>query len=288
MAYQNDDKKDNSIQTRSTGFNCEKDVETPILLLTSFQNDMLKLSFCGELPASQQTDNKRFDRQNPTITCITREKCNLLAEAYKSEMEDIVRGIKEFPEEGVSVSISVAGVNLIQLAADKNKNGVIQTHLRLIRNINPDNLTCDNITDFIFPKGEYIVDYKPTDGSFTDRKLIENGIFVFVNDLKEFSYAASKAYVHAARCVDKSYKDMVYDAIVQIAGKVGAELKQYGGGTGNSRYGSTSSMFDRNSHGTASSISNQPTMTLDELEKQLAGDGFMNVPDGPDEELPFN
>lgn len=282
MAYQNNnDNEDRSVQTRTNAVRSDK-VATPILLLPSYQNDMMKLSFCNELPASQQTETKRFDRQNPIVTCVTREKCNVLYDGYKDLIEPMIKGEKE--KEFKSVSVTVADVNQVALVLEKDDNGDWKAKLKLMRGINPDTLVCDNIVDFTFPMGEYIVDYDPKTGNFGDRKITYNGIEVFVSDMHEFSHAASKAYVHAARCVDKSYKDMVYDAIVQIGHKLGVELKSYGNGTGNSRYGSTGSIFDRGANN--SSINSQPTMTLDELEQSL-GDNFMNVPDDADEELPF-
>ena len=150
MAYQNNN-NDNTVQTRSVSSTSDKSAENPILLLTSFQNDMLKLSFCNELPANQQTETKRFDRQNPTVTCIVREKCFTLADAYKEEMEKMIKGEKE--KEPVSVSIPVAGVNQIGLKLAKNEQGEWYTALFLAKGIDPETLICTNVTEFVFPKG---------------------------------------------------------------------------------------------------------------------------------------
>lgn len=283
MAFQNTN-NDNAVQTRSTSSTSDANAQTPILLMTAFQNDMLKLTFCNELPASQQTETMRFDRKNPIVTCIVRDKCNVLYEAYEKELKPMLEG--ETPMEPHSVSITVANVNQIALATAPDGNGGWQTELRLIKGIDPQTLTSTNVTTFVFPKGEYITDYNPNDGSFKDRKITHNGIDVFASDLNTFKIASSKAYVHAARCVDKSYKDMMYDAIVQIGNKVGAEIQQRGQGTG-ARYGSGSaSLFDKSSN--SSTINSMPSMSLDDLEKQLQGDGgFMNPPESPDDELPF-
>lgn len=276
MAYQNNN--DNTVQTRGINVTSDTKAETPILMLVAYQNDMVKISMCGELPASQQTESRRFDRKNPIITCISREKCHALVEAYEKEIEPMLEGKQPMDEQ--SVSITVANVNQIALAVAKTKDGDWQTELRLIKGIDPETLICHNVTRFVFPKGEYIVGYKPDTGEFTERVINHNGIKIFVDDMKTFQRAASKAYVHAARCVDKAYKDMVFDAIVQIGNKVGAEIKQYGS-TGAAHYGNAQNIFDK-----GESISSMPTMTLDELEQQLAGSDFMNAP-SDDDELPF-
>ena len=86
--------------------------------------------------------------------------------------------------------------------------------------------------------------------------------------MDEFRRSSGKAYVHAARCVDRAYKDMVFDAIVAIGKKVGADIQT--GGVGNSRYGRTGdSIFDRDG-GSSSPINPPETMSLDELEQSLA------------------
>lgn len=286
MAYQNQN-NDNQVTTRGASSTSDKSAQTPILLLTSFQNDMLKLTFCNELPANQQTENKRFDRQNPTVTYIVRDKCFTLAEAFDETIRPQLPKIKTGEALPDAVSVPVGGVNQVGIKLGKNEQGEFYTALFLSKGIDPDTLKCDNTIEFVFPKGEFIAGYKPEEGTFGTREIRETGVEVFVDDLKKFVAASSKAYVHAARCVDKAYKDMMYDNIVSIGTKVGAPMKQ-NSGTGNSFTGNrASNPFDR--AGNQSPMAST-TMTLDELEQSISGgvsEGFMNIPDG-DEELPFN
>lgn len=281
MAYQNNN--DNTIQTRGASATSDKSAQTPILLLTNFQNDMLKLSFCNELPAGQQTETRRFDRQNAVVTCVVREKCFTLVEAYKKLMMAKVENAEE--REPVSVSVPIAGVNQLGLKLDKNEQGEWYTALFLSKGIDSETLKCDNNIEFVFPKGEYITNYDPKEGKFADRKIVENGIGVFVKDMEQFVAATSKAYVHIDRCVNKAYKDIIYENIVSIGNKMGAPMQS--NKAGNSfNGGASSNPFDRG--GSNTSPMSSSTMTLDELEKSLSGGGFMNVPNSGDEELPFN
>lgn len=269
MAYNNQNNGERkSINTRSTTIANSKTIYTPILMETAFWDDMLKLIFYPELPESQQTENKRFDREHGTLTCISRDKCNELANIYTDELLPKIKDT-DMPKENAFYSVTVGGVNQIGIGLEVGEDGEYHGYISLIKGIDPDTLVCNNVIKFEFPKGEYIVNYDPANGSFGERRITLNGIDVFCKDLVDFRRASGKAYVHASRCVDKTYKDMVFDAIVSIGEKVGATIQT--GGTGNSRYGrpgSQGSLFDRD--GGSSAPMNPPTMTLDELEQSLA------------------
>lgn len=266
MAYanQNNDQK-KSTNTRSATLVNTKSIIKPVLLVTSFWDDMLKLVFCPELPENQRTETKRFDRENGIITCISREKCNELANLYENEIKPKLEDTTS-PKEDFSVSVTIADVNQLAIGIRVGEDGEYHSVISLIKGIDPATLVCNNVIEFEFPKGEYIVNYKPQDGTFGERKVTHNGIDVFCKDLGDFRAASSKAYIHAARCVDRTYKDMIHDGIVAIGEKVGANMNT--GGTGNSRYGRTSgSIFDKNG---SDAPMNVPTMSLDELEEDLA------------------
>ena len=286
MAYNNynqNNQERKSVNTNSTSMASAKTAK-PILLLVSYWDDMLKIALCNELPENQQTEYQRFDRKNNISTSVTREKCHELAEAYRERLHDKLTGKEVGEKSEDSVSVTIGGVNQLMLSAKINESGEYYGSLSLVKGFNPETLISDDITEFVFPKGEYIVGYNPTNGSFKERVITNNGIEVFWNDLITFRCASTKAFVHATRCVERSFKERVYDAIVQIGSRVGANIPQYNNGTGNSRYGSGASPFDRNNAG--SPIGTQQTMTLDELDASLSQ--AMNSPVDIDEELPFN
>lgn len=272
MAYNQNNNQKQSVNTRSSSSANKKTQLDPILLISSFWDDMMKIQFCPQLPESQRTENKQFDRENAIMTCISREKCNELASLYEKL---ILPKLNDTNAEKVpfSVSVPIADINQLALGISVDTNGEYQTYLELIKNIDPQTLKSNNVVRFEFPKGEYIVNYDPSEGTFGERVITHNGIDVFVKDMKDFRAASSKAYVHAARCVDKSYKDMVYGGIVAIGNKVGANIPQYG--TGNSHYGRTQNPFEQSGN---NSPLNMPSMGLDDLEAAL----------GEAEEMPFS
>lgn len=267
MAYnQNNNNNQKSTNTRSVTMVNKKTKIEPVLLLTSFWDDMMKLQFCQQLPEGQRTETRQFDRENGIVTCISRDKCNELANLYNKIIRPRLDDTTS-PKEPFSVSVPIADINQLALGISVDENGEYQTYLELIKNIDPATLKSNNIIRFEFPKGEYIVNYVPTDGTFAERVITHNGIDVFAHDLADFRTASSKAFIHAARCVDRAYKDMVYGGIVAIGEKVGANIQT--NGTGNSHYGRTNyqgSIFDQGGH----SPMNQPTMGLDALEVALA------------------
>ena len=266
MAYNQQNNNQKSTNTRSATMVNKKTKLEPILLITSFWDDMMKIQFCPQLPEGQRTENKQFDRENAILTCVSRDKCNELVRLYE---EQILPKLKDEAAEKLpfSVSIPIADVNQLALGISVDENGEYQTYLELIKNIDPETLKSNNVVRFEFPKGEYIVNYDPAEGTFKDRILTHNGIDVFVKDMGDFRSASSKAYVHAARCVDRTYKDMVYGGIVAIGEKVGANIQT--NGTGNSHYGRTGGQnpFDRAGNNAPLNI---PSMGLDDLEAALA------------------
>lgn len=265
MAYnqQNDNKK--SINTRSVSMANSRSVTEPLLVLTSFWDDMLKLVFYNRLPENQRSENRQFDMEHGTITCISREKCNELANLYEDEIKPRLKNT-EAEKKPYSVSVPIANVNQLAIGISVTEEGEYRTYLELIKDIDPDTLTSKRVFHFEFPMGEYIVGYNPENGSFKERCLTHNGVDVFCKDLGDFRSASSKAYVHAARCVDKAYKDMIHGGIVAIAEKVGASIPTQG--IGNSRYGKPQgSIFDQSNNAPNMNI---PTMSLDELESELA------------------
>lgn len=267
MAYnqQNETNKKDTNTRSNNLFNSKSSVE-PVMVVTSFWNDMLKLVFHGQLPENQRTEKRQFDMENGMVTCVSREKCNELANRYEKELKPKLEDTTS-AKEPFSVSVPIAGVNQLVLGISVTPEGEYRTYLELIKDIDPETLKSNHKYHFEFPMGEYIVNYNPDEGTFAERRLTHNGIDVFCKDLGDFRSASTKAYIHAARCVDRTYKDMLHGGIVAIAEKVGASIPT-SQGYGNSRYGKPQgSIFDQSNNQPSMNI---PTMSLDELESELA------------------
>lgn len=253
MAYQNNSQQKPDVMTR--GYHTSNsDAIKATAFEWSYQGEMLKIITSEELPESERTEKRRYDYDHSWITCITRLKCLDLAEQIK---ELILPAIKS--KTNKFVSITVGAVNQFGVGVKFDDNGNITCYTKLIRNLDTEKLTSDEEISYEFRKGEVIVDYDNTTGKFSDRIQNETEFFLFLKDMDNFVNASSKAYNHANRVVDKTYKDMVVSDLRAIGAKVGAEVSSpYAAQRAGARYGQTS-LFDNNAM-------NAPTETISSLD----------------------
>lgn len=267
MAYNNNDNNTNAnektnVNTRGASFK-NSNSKKPSALIVTYWNDMVKLEFAPELPENEQTENRKYDYKHTVSTCLTRAKCNELVNAYKNI---IVPAIKAC--ENKKVSVPIANVNQLQIDVNLVDN---EPHpvLKLIQNINADNLqaTENNIIYYEFNTGEYILNYEPTNGTFSERVITHNEIDLFMSDLENVKNAGSNAYIHTDRCVNKYWKDSIDTKLNRIGEANGLSLSfkpQYG----NNGKGGNGSIFDNKP-----SNNDAPTQSIEsmeELDKALA------------------
>lgn len=222
-----------------------------------FQAEMLKLTINPELPENEQTEKRRYDYDHGWITCISRVKCIGLLKCYYMTLEKCIKeGTEKF------ISVPVAEVNQFGIGVRLDPEKEVVTYAKLIRNINPSDLTSQDEIIYEFRKGEIIEDYDNKTGKFGRRNVTDDEFSLFIEDLKSFVMASSKAFNHANRVVDKTYKDMISNDIRSIGKKVGAEMTTFGGGQrGGAQYGQ-SSLFDNSSK----PAQTETIQSLDELE----------------------
>lgn len=219
-----------------------------------FQGDMLKLIWTPELPKGEQTEKRRYDYNNSWITCIGRSKCNDLLIDYEDNYE-----IKD--EKPWSISVSVATVNQFGIGMRITEDGKKEYYAMLVRNINPETLTSELYIEHVFAAGEIITNYNHNTGDFERSTPVDSEFRLFINDMRCFIQASSKAWNHANRVVDKTYKDMISGDIRAIGKKVGAELVSWDSAERNGVSYGQPSLYDNNSK-----AANTETITsLDEL-----------------------
>lgn len=218
-----------------------------------FQGDMLKLVFTPELAKSEQTERRRYDYDHSWITCLGRSKCNDLYTDYINNWK--------FSETSWSVSVSVAKVNQFGFGMRKFDNDEKQFFAFLVRGIDPETLTSELYIEHVFVKGEIIRNYDYQKGTFDRELLPESEFLLFMNDLECFIKGTSKAWNHANRVVDKTYKDMISGDIRAIGKKVGAELTSWDSAERNGVSYGQPSLFDNN----ASAAKTETITNLDEL-----------------------
>ena len=242
MANQNNNNNSQVAQVTTRGYHTSNsDAVKATAFEWSYQGEMLRLITSEELPENEQTEKRRYDYDHSWITCLTRLKCLDLAEQIKKL---VIPAIKEKVDKFVSVTVGT--VNQFGLGVKFDENGKMTCYTKLIRNINPENLTSADEIVYEFRKGEVIVDYDNGTGKFGNRIQDEAEMYLFLKDLDNFVNASSKAYNHANRLVDKTYKDMIIADIRAIGAKVGAEVSTpYAAQRAGAKYGQTS-LFDNN------------------------------------------
>lgn len=263
---QQNNQKQSDVSTRSYK-TTNPNATIPTALSWDFQGEMLKLTFANELPKEEQTETRRYDYTKPWTTLLTRLKCMALVDKIKETFPD-----KIAKKEPYFIAVAVADVNLVGVGIDV-KDDNVYTYIDLIKGINPETLTTEDHVRYEFKKNELIYNYNPSSGKFDKKEMVASEFVLFVTDMMNFINATSKAYNHANRVVDKSYKDMIISDLRSIGKKVGAEVSMpYGSSDRNGAQYGGASLFDNN----GSKAINEPIQSVNDLDVNF------------DDELPFN
>lgn len=227
MAYENFNNNNNngqqqqkkSVNTRGNAY-YNSNQTTPCCLTVAYWDNMIKLSFARQLPPEQQTNMRKYDHDNEVISAMTRIKAETLYEKYK---EVIVPALEEAKDEAISVT--VGGVNQIQIATNVDAEGVPHPCIRLIKEIGEDlKAVASNILEYDFNTTEVVYGYNPENGTFTKREFIFSELELFMRDLNSAVEASSNAYVHTDRVVTKFMTDRTDSKLNQIGAKLGLQL----------------------------------------------------------------
>ena len=234
----------------------------PSALEVTYWNDMVKLAFSPELPESRRTETRRYDYDNQWITCISRIKCNELYKLYEDIIIPAIKG-----KEQKRVSVPIAGVNLLSIdtGVALYDDGDVHPYIELTKNIDPETLKSETSIMYEFAHGEYILDHNPTSGEFAERVITNNECDVFMKDLIVFREACTKSFVHAARCVDRTYKENISNSLKKIGEKVGADLSFMN--TYNREGMGHGSIFDRSNGGNGNAAPSQHFSNINDLEE---------------------
>lgn len=275
MAYENNynnnsnngQQQKRSVNTRGNSYYNSNQV-TPCCLTVSYWDNMVKLNFAKMLPPEQQTVSRKYDHDNEVISAMTRIKAETLYEKYK---EVIVPALEKAEDEAISVT--VGGVNQIQIATNVDTEGVPHPCIRLIKDIGEDlKAASANILEYDFNTTEVVYGYNPEKGTFTKREFIFSELELFMRDLNSAVEASSNAYVHTDRVVTKYMTDRTDSKLNQIGAKLGLQLDS------NPRYtsgrGGQGSIFDGPQNNTQSAGGYEvPTDSVGSIEELNAAIG---------------
>lgn len=236
----NNEKEKKDTNTRSQTYrNSKATICDNSAIVVSYWEDMVKIAFTSELPSQLQTDSRRWDYDSQVITCIPREKCNDIVNGYSSIIKPAIEAKKD-----ASIGIIVGGVNMIVIGTGvKSNNGEPAPYMALHKNINPDTRLAESSCVYQFNKGEIITGYNSETGEAESSIETNNELDVFMKDLDSFRSASSKAFVHSARCVDKTFKDIIVNDLIAIGKKVGVDLAFTGNTNGNRGGSFSGAMF---------------------------------------------
>lgn len=262
MAYENNNgQQKKSVNTRGTSY-YNSNQATPCCLTVAYWDNMVKLSFARMLPQDQQTSSRRYDHENEVSSSMTRIKAETLYREYNNV---IIPALEK--AEDAAVSVTVAGVNQIQIATNVDTEGVPHPCIRLIKDIGEDlKAIPSNILQYDFNTTEVVYGYNPENGTFTKREFIFSELELFMRDLNSAVEASSNAYVHTDRVVTKFMTDRTDSKLNQIGAKLGLELDS------NPRYstgrGGQGSIFDGVSNNTQSAGGYEvPTNSVGSIEE---------------------
>lgn len=272
MAENNNNNKRLTSTTNTTLRNGKADV--PCALNVVYWDDGIKLEFCPELPKAQQTETRRYDYEHSIMTVLTRSKCNELYDRY---VEVLIPAIKEGRD--AAISVPIANVHQLQIGTGVGTDGVPNPFVRLIKNIDDNTLTAkhEDIIKYTFNRGEYILNYDPVTGTFSERVLTYNEFALFMKDMKSFIAAGSNAYVHTHRVVERYHKDTMDNKLNKIGEKLGIDLS-YKHKYGSNGHGGQGSIFDNKP---ANIAPPQGQTTISDM-------GALDAALGIDDDVPFN
>ena len=117
----------------------------------------------------------------------------------------------------VSVSSSA---NLIEVSSGKHHNCNTDICITIYNNIDPDTRKCNNYSTFGFRNNTYVSGYDPNDGTY-ENVPIDADINYFVDQLLEFSKAATGAYSHINKKDFKFDMDRIISRQLDVCNKLG-------------------------------------------------------------------
>ena len=192
----------------------------PCALDVSYYDDMIRIQFAPELPATKQTENRRYDYENCVMTALTRSKCNEIYNAYVEVIRPAIENCVD-----TSISVTLAGVNLLVIGTGVS-DGIPHPYIAFYKDLDTQTLVApqEKRLKYEFNTGEFILGYNPDTGEFKKRVVTYNEVDLFFNDMKNVRNASSNAYVHTERAVNRYTRDTLDSKINRIGEKLGLDL----------------------------------------------------------------
>lgn len=247
--------KDNkaSVNTRSFTF-ANRDGFEPSAVNFGFWDDKITIAINPALEPSKQTTERFYDYEKTVKTSLTFEKS--MALLYKLNKE-IIPAMEN--GEDKTIGLAVGNDGMIAVGTGKKITNEIRPFIALFKGINPDTKQAELSIYYEFKRIESIDNYDPETGKYEMGSKTHAEFLVFIEFLKAAIVGMSNATTHATRTVNKYMNDRLYDAVVSIGEKVGANVTPRGG----SSYRNGFNTNKPNWGGTSSSMDTPMTDTID-------------------------
>jgi hypothetical protein len=220
---QNNSKDKPSVNTRGYAFMNREGFE-PSAMTVGFWDDKMTITINPALEPSKQTNDRFYDYEKSVKTSLTLEK--VMSLMYKISKE-IIPAIESDTDKSIGVAVGNDG--MIAVGTGKSITGSIRPFLALFKGINPDTKKAELSIYYEFRTIDSIDDYDPATGKYTLGTKVYSELLLFIEILKSTIIGMSNAGTHSDRYVNKFVNDRLYDAVVSIGEKVGANVTPRGG-----------------------------------------------------------
>lgn len=221
---QNNSKDKPSVNTRGYTF-ANRDGFEPSVMSIGFWDDKMTITLNPALEPAKQTQDRFYDYEKSVKTSLTLEK--VMALLYKITKE-IMPAIEV--GEDKSIGITVGNDGMVAIGTGKKITGSIKPFIALYKGIDATSKKAELSIFYEFKTIDCVDGYDPNTGGFSMGTKINSELLLFVELLKSTIIGMSNAGTHADRYVKKFVNDRLYDAVVSIGTKVGADVAPRGGG----------------------------------------------------------
>lgn len=223
---QNNSKDKPSVNTRGYAF-ANRDGFEPSVMTVGFWDEKLTITINPALEPSKQTTERFYDYDKSVKTTLTLEK--VMSLLYKITKE-IIPAIENGEDKSIGISVGNDGV--LAISTGKKITGDIRPCLALYKGINDSTKKAELSMYYEFKTITTVDDYDPSTGDYSMGTKMHSELLLFVEILKATIVGLSNAVTHADRNVNQFVNNRLYDSIVSIGEKVGANVTPRGGNRG--------------------------------------------------------
>lgn len=233
----NNNSKSNSKDVNTTGrqyYNSEGKHKSTLEL--GFWNKMISLKFYPMLPKDKITETERFDYNNGMFTSMSTERAVHMAELIEKEIIPAIEAGEKVTGKGYPI-----GSDSAMVVGTDSQDDQTYGYIALLRKIDRDTMVPAEGMVYQFNTVLTIESYDYENGDFSAGKSGTMEIREFAKQLRAAAESLIGASAHAARFIDKWYRDRIAEAVGATSGS--------NNGSSNTPYNNSSVFNDKYSSG---------------------------------------